>query len=212
MGFFSKALKPITKPLQGILGLSDPYKAGAPYLNQIPGMGREYYKPFVDEGAAVRPGLKSQYESMMSNPAELINAMMGKYQQSPGYEFRKNQQLEAARNAAAAGGFAGTPFDAQRQMELVDAIAGQDIGSWLDRALGVQNRGVGGLEGIASRGFQASTGLGDYLGSAMGQQASAAMGGRSGQAGGQQGLLGNILGGLSYIAGSTGGIGNIFGK
>jgi len=190
----------------------NPSAAANPYLNAIPGEARPYYDPFINSGReALRntPGMLAgaaglyddssvingktlplQYEKMAHNPTAFMDALMQGYNPSVGYKFKQKQMEDAMRNAASAGGFAGTPFHQQQQAEAVQGLLGSDMQQYLENALGITQAGLQGkenrilgheraLERILNhqennlnRGFQASLGLGDLLANVKGSQAS----------------------------------------
>jgi len=198
--------------LNKVFGTRNAAKAARPYLDQIPGYGREAYQPDIDQGRRVDPGLEQQYGQMSNDPTGMINAIMEKYKESPFYQKKRDQQLGAARSSAASGGYATTPYAQEQQMELADILASGDMQQWLQNAMGVKTQGDAGLQGISNRGFQASAGLGDYLGSAFGQRGNMEAGGVAGQNAGSQALI-NALASIAASAagGSSGGNNNKLG-
>lgn len=206
--------------LNKIFGTRNAAAPARPHLDAIPGYGREAYQPYIAQGRAVDPGLRerydryanlapeSQYAQMANDPTGLIDALMGKYKESPFFQRKRDQQLSAARSSAAQGGYAGTQFDQEGQMELADILASGDMQQWLDNALGVKTRGLAGqqhladsglagLEGISGRGYGASSTLADYLGAAAGQRAGLESGAVMAKNQGSQGLLNALLGAAS---------------
>lgn len=173
-----------------------PSSAAAPYFNKIPEYGRQAYNPYIQEGQRVMPGLEStynrlsgsplssvenQYAQLTNDPSAFINAIQGKYQPSAGYQYKQNQLSRGLANTAAAGGYRGNQFEQMQQAELMNALLGGDMQQWLENNLGVYgmglqgqqnlaNIGLSGLQSISDRGFDASSRLADYLGSATGQQ------------------------------------------
>jgi hypothetical protein len=211
--------------LNKIFGTRNAAAPARGHLEPVPGYGRQAYEPYIAQGREVDPGLRQrydryanlapegQYAQMANDPTGLIDALMGKYKESPFFQRKRDQQLSAARSSAAQGGYAGTPFDQERQMELADIIASGDMQQWLDNALGVQTRGMAGqqhladsglagLEGISGRGYGASNALADYLGSAAGQRAGLEAGSVMGKNQGSQGLLNALMGAGSSMFGA----------
>jgi len=104
-------------------GGSDPSKEANKYLSQIPGMLPQYFEPYMSGGRYAvpqlqnqlgqltgnLPGLQQQLSELTSNPGALYGRLGAGYQQSPAYEFEKQQALQGANQAAAAGGMAGSP-------------------------------------------------------------------------------------------------------
>ncbi len=233
---------------------NDPSRAAGKELAQIPGAAKPYYDPYIEWGhhavrnlpymnAAYegiykdphidRNALPNQYEQMAHNPTAFMEALMQGYNPSTGYKFKQQQMLDAMRNSASAGGFAGTPFNQQQQAETVQGLLGADMQQYLENALGITQAGLQGKENRllgyerainnsissqernADRGFQAALGLGDLLANVKGSEASNAYAGalRRGQ-NAQNNIAGwanlgnqaiNMFGGIKGSAGGRGG-------
>jgi hypothetical protein len=191
---------------------NDPTRAAESQLAAVPGAVRPYYDPFIQHGGraanraeifndryqnlyAPSPGsnpntLPNQYEQMANNPTDFMNSLMERYNPSVGYRFKQQQMLDAMRNSASAGGFAGTPFNQQQQAETVQGLLGADMQQYLQNALGITNAGILGKEGRISgqeralqsalsneeanmnRGYNASTELSNSLANLAGTRAS----------------------------------------
>ncbi len=149
----------------------NPANKAMPFLQQIPGQVQPFYQPYINEGRRASEESQGIYSGMSNDPADFINRLMESYSPSRGFEFKRDQALQAARNASAAGGGLGTRYDQMRQAEIANALAGQDMYDWLDRTLGVQQAGLHGQELGAERGYNASTGYGDILGNSLASQA-----------------------------------------
>lgn len=158
--------------LSKIFGHSeDPAGAAKPYLDQIPGVGHKYYDPYRNAGLDASGKTKSVYESLMNDPTGFINKLMEGYEPSKGYQFQKDILGKEMANTAAAGGVAGTPLDQLTQAQGIQGLLSQDMQQYLKNALGVFGTGLGGEEGIAGRGYDASGKLSDIEGGALNQQA-----------------------------------------
>ncbi len=196
---------------------NNPSRAAEAQLSAIPGAVRPYYDPYIQlgnvnarmpalnqayqnlfAGPDVEQGaLNNQYQSMSQNPTGFMDALMRNYNPSEGYRFKQRQMLDAMRNSASSGGFAGTPFNQQQQAETVQGLLGGDMQQYLQNALGISQGGFQGLEsglnrrenrmlgreralqsaigheeGNIGRGFQAATGLADILSNLAGSRAS----------------------------------------
>lgn len=162
MGFFSK--------LFGGSG-GNPANAGMGYLNQIPGMAKGYLEPFIKRGAESQDFVTPFYSQMAKDPNAFMNAIMANYSPSQGYQFKQKELMRAMQNDAAQGGFAGTPYSQQQQAETTQGLLGNDMQQFLQNILGIQGYGLGGHQGIADRGYNASGDLVNILGSNLGQQA-----------------------------------------
>jgi hypothetical protein len=149
---------------------SNPMGDANQFLNQIPGVAHQGYDPYVNTGLDATNKTKWQYESLMNDPIAFINKLMEGYKPSEGYNFQKDQLTKEMGNTAAAGGIAGTPLDQMNQAEGIQGLLSKDMQQFLQNVLGVFNTGLGGEEGIAGRGFDASKYLTDALGGALNQQ------------------------------------------
>lgn len=141
------------------------------HLAKLPGIGQEYYNPFIQQGQQAQGLASEQYNRMTSNPMDYLGNIVESYRPSQGYQFREKRATDAARNAAAAGGLTGTYNDQASQAELVNNLLGADMQQYLQNVLGIQGAGLTGQENAINRGFNASGNLADYLGNAVGAQA-----------------------------------------
>jgi len=140
------------------------------YLDKIQGVGKQYFDPYIQPGLDASGRVDQEYSKMLDDPTGFVNAIMESYQPSKGYQFKEDRLRRGAANTAAAGGFSGTQYDIDNQSALVNSLLSDDMQQYLANILGVHGAGIAGKEGIAGRGFDASTGLADYLGSALGAQ------------------------------------------
>ena len=186
-------------------------------LGPIPAHGTAAYNPYISAGRGLDPLMAdkyggylagepvAEYGQMASDPTGLISALMEKYKESPLFKRRREQALSAARASAAQGGYAGTQYDQERQMELADTLAEGGMQQWLDNVLGVQTRGIvgrqgladkglSGLESITRRGYEASSNLADYLAGAAGQRATLEGGLQASRGAQSQALLNALIG------------------
>lgn len=176
MSFF-KSLGSFLSPMSGSrvqrgLGLKydepNPANSAMPYLNQIPGIGRQNLDPFIQRGQQAEgraPAVYDQmyneahnmpdlyqnnfpqeYGSMAKNPTEFLDNIMKSYKPSEGYKYKQGKLLGAARNSAASGGFAGTQYDQDQQANMVNGILGGDMQEFLNNILGIQGQGLQGQE------------------------------------------------------------------
>ncbi len=160
----------------------NPASAAMPYLNQIPGIGQQYYQPFISGGqqaASIANPIYNQatqasdianpiynqatqasnmagqqYNQMTQNPNDFLNSIMRNYNPSEGYRFKENRLKQQMANDAAAGGFRGTQYDQEQQGHAVSGILGQDMEQFLSNILGIQGRGLQGQENVINRGLQ----------------------------------------------------------
>lgn len=156
--------------------------AGMQYLNQIGDVGKRSYEPYVAEGEEARQSVNPVYRQMARSPVSFLQRIQQQYSPTEGYKLRERKGLEAAQNAAAAGGYVGTPYDQEQQAGIVQGLLGEDMQQFLQNVLGIQGAGLQGSENVIGRGFQSSSNLADYLGSNLGQMAQMAYGGAGSEA------------------------------
>lgn len=174
----------------------NPEAAANKYLNQIPGAVNPYYRPYQAAGINALGKLQGQYGEMTDNPGAFYNKLAGGYTQSPGYDFKLKQALNARNNAAAAGGMSGTPQHEQQSMETAEGIANQDFENYLNHVLGIFGKGQQGYEGINTQGFDANTQFGQMLAQLLGNQAQYAYGSETQKNINNSNKWGNILSGI----------------
>lgn len=183
----------------------DPSKAAFSYLNQIPGILATTASPYSSAGVGALPTLQSQFGGLSQDPGARLNQIGAGYHESPGYNFAVQQAMQAARNAAASQGLAGSPQHEQQSAQLASNLANQDYNNWLQQALGLYGTGLGGEESLYKTGAQAGIGLGRDIGSVLGTQAQLAYEGRAGrnQAQAQQrsNIFNQLPAFLPYLAG-----------
>lgn len=202
----------------------NPAGAAMPYLNRIPQEVRPYYEPYIEGGREASDIQDPLHQAMAASPDAFLKTIMEGYEPSRGYQFKKGEMERAINNNAGHGGFIGTPHNQRQQAELVQGLLSEDMQQFLSNILGTQNTGLEGLERRTNRGFEASTGYGDIVGSTLGSQAGLGYQGQAGQ--NQMGtdiftqrlanrtasrnsrmdLLSRILGtGMSFMGGGFGG-------
>ena len=191
-------------------GGQDASQAAQPYLQNIPQYGREAYNPYIQQGQQAGGIAQGEYNKLVQDPSAFINAIMGKYQESPGYQYQQQQGSRALSNTAAAGGYRGGQFEQQQQAELLNSLLGSDMQQWLQNNLNVYGTGLQGQQHNADTGFEASSRLGDYLGGAAGQQGAYAFEGQRSRNANRNSFLNNLLGAGAtgvgaYFGGKTGG-------
>lgn len=141
----------------------NPADAAMPYLNQIPGVAKEYFNPFIERGKRSGDMLEGQYDKFTNNPTDYLDQIMSRYRPSSGYNFKQNQLLKAAGNSAAAGGFRGTENDQQNSAQMVQGLLGDDMQQFLANVLGIQGQGIAGHQGFQNQGYGAAGSLADVL-------------------------------------------------
>jgi hypothetical protein len=120
------------------------------------------------------------------------NAAKG-FQQSPGYQFNMNQNMNASNQAAAAGGFLGSSGHQQDSANRASNLANQDYYNYLGNALNMYNTGLQGTSGINQMGYNASNELANSLANVMMAQAGMAYKGQENANQAQAGITGNVM-------------------
>lgn len=191
-----------------VFGTGDPSKGAMPYLDKIPGVGKQYYNPFIDRGARAGNTLEDQYGKMM-DPTSFMDEIMKHYNMSEGAQYEQDKLGKGMAGTAAAGGVAGTPQHQQEFGEMAHKIMSGDMQQYLKNALGIQDRGLKGEENFFDKGFDASGSLADLIGGTYGSQAGLKFQGQQQQNMNRQGLmkaLGKLLstGAGAYYGGIPG--------
>lgn len=226
MGFFKKVLDPfdISGKASKALKFDDPSKAAQPYLNQIPGVAKEQYSPYIDQGfenaeqgneqygalMGLGPDLMKSLQQLMQDPGGFLNQIGEGYQKSPGYDFARDEALNAITNAEASGGMGGSYQHGRRAGETATNLANQDFHNYLAEALGLFGQGNQGMQNLygeglhgnelgTQRGFQGSQNLADILTNALSSQAELAYSGKANKNANKQGLIGSLLGGAGKV-------------
>lgn len=186
------------------------------YLNQIAPMAREQFNPYAQQGMQAQNQASNQYNRMSSDPMSYINQIISGYKPSAGYQFKEQKALDAARNSAAAGGFAGTRNDQMQQADMAQGLAGQDMQEWLSNVLGIQGAGLSGQQHVADRGYNASQSLANMLSSALGSQSGLAYEDQKERRGNNQALMGGLsnligMGANTAFGGGSGGMSSLAG-
>lgn len=191
-------------------GGKDPTEDANKKLDDISKMEKGIYNPYVENGQNAYENLSKQYGAMNKDPASYLENMMKGYTPSTGFDFRKNQALQASANDAAAGGTRGGSLDVQNQAGLANKLMSQDMQNWLQNTMGAQQYGMQGQQGIYDTGYKAASGLGSDLSNIAGSQAYNAYQSQQDQKKSNNDMWSNIagLGGTAlgwYFGGPVGG-------
>ncbi len=178
-------------------GGKSPADAANQYYNQIPGATNPYFQPFINQGNQTGQGLQNTYGGLVNNPGEMFSNLGKGYKESPGYQFKLQQGLGAAGNAAASGGMLGTPLHQQNATQVANDIASQDFNDYMKNIMGLFGQGLQGQENTVNRGFNAGREYGGILGNNLSNQGANAYEDQAAQnkSGGQN--WSNIIGGLA---------------
>ena len=149
----------------------DPTRASMDYLNELPGMIKPYYDPYLSAGSQAIGQQMGQYNQLLNDPASVMNQIGQSYSASPGYQFQVDQANRAAANAAAMGGMAGSGQHQQLAAQTINGIANQDYYNYLGKALGLYGQGLQGIQGVGQMGFGAASDLSGKLADNLNQRA-----------------------------------------
>ena len=185
MVFPVAAIPGIASAVGGIAGLFHKNKNPADVANktigQIPGSVNPYYQPYIDSGKGALGKLQGEYGKMINNTGDLYNQLGSGYKESPGYQFRLQQAMNAGNNASAAGGMAGSSQHEQQNMQVAGDMADADFEKYMNHVMGLYGQGIEGEKGLNTQGYDASSSYGNLVGSVLGQQGQNAYAGQAGE-------------------------------
>ena len=180
------------------------------YYSQMQGSNDRYLQPYIGAGQNAMGTLQGQYNSLINDPSAMMNKFGAGYQQSPGYQYNVDQATKGANNAAAAGGFIGSPQQQEYMAKQIGGLASQDYNQYLNNAMGLYGQGLQGMGNINNMGFQASGQANQSMSDMLKSQAQLAYAdamnksnqkSSGGGSGGFFGGLGKVIGGVSSLFG-----------
>ena len=183
------------KALGGYLGGSmgqSPQDAASPYYNKIPGMMKDAYQPYVDQGKESMGQYSEQLSNLLKDPASIMNMIGQGYKESPGYQHSVDSATQASMRAAAASGEAGAPSVQEALADKVSQLSSRDYNNYINQALGQYGMGMQGEQGLTNMGYGASQSLVENLANALMNQGNMAYSGAQGEQQGMQNLLGTL--------------------
>lgn len=178
----------------------NPYESAQGFYNQIPGQLHQGYDPYINAGHEAMGQTQGQYGQLINDPNSIYNKLAGGYKQSPGFQWQMGQGINAANNAAAAGGMIGSPQHQQQAATMAEGLANQDFQNYMNSVTGLYGTGLQGMQGISNTGYGASTGLADSLANHLSMQGQTAFAGQAAQNQSKGDMWGNILGGAGALA------------
>lgn len=187
--------------LSKLFGGSNPANAAMLYLNQIPGVGQQYYSPYIQAGQQAGQQAGNTYQQMVSNPNAFYEQLRSGYTPSEGYKYNEEKLRKAMQTAAAAGGFSGAKGDQEYQADMIRKLLGQDQQQYFENVLGLLGGGLSGQQHIADQGYQASGSLADLLGSTLATQGELAFQGQANKNKSKQDVLSLLASALGTGAG-----------
>jgi hypothetical protein len=130
-----------------------------------------------------------------ANPSQFINNLMSHYQQSPMAQYQQQQAIRAANNSGSATGLAGSSAMNQQVQQNASNISSQDMQTWLQNVLGINQQYGQGQSQLMGQGFNAGNALAQLYGRGgenMGQLA-------LGQQAGENGNMSNLFSGIGQL-------------
>ncbi len=135
-------------------------------IDKIQGYLTKYLGPYADQGPDLFKKMQSMYGGLTDDPSSTLQKIGAGYQQDPGYQAALQQSLQAANQAAAAGGFSGSGQSQQMAANIAQQAASKDYGNYMQRALGLYGTGLQGQAGLEGQTFGAgedmASGLSSY--------------------------------------------------
>ena len=183
------------------------------YLRQIPGL-YDQLNPYIDASKGMLPGYENTL-NQLQNGSYVNNAMKNSYQ-SPLYQNQMNASMNAANQAAAAGGTLGTPGAQQTAERAAQALSAQDQNNYLQNVMQGTGMGLQGTQGLIGMGNQDQLLKTQGLAENLQNMGSMQYGQDVSQASGLNGMLGFLGNGVANMlspgmGGILGGIGRTMG-
>ncbi len=183
-------------------GGKDPYDAAKGYYDKIPGTISPYFNPYIDAGRSALSQTQGQFGNLINDPSGMYNKIAGGYHQSPGFQWQMGQGMNAAGNAAASGGMAGSPQHQQQAATMAEGLANQDFQNYMSQALGLYGTGLSGMQNINQMGYNASDQLAGGLANNLQNQGNMAFAGQAAKNQSRGSSWGNIFGGIGSLLGA----------
>jgi len=206
----------------GSLMTQNPMNSAMPYYNQVPGVLNSAYSPWMGQQSqqSLNPYLQlgqnsgntyaNQANNLVNNPTGMMNQIGAGYQSSPGYNWQVQQSQQAANNAAAAGGMAGSQAEQQNIAGTVGQLANQNYWQYVNNGLGMYNQGLGALQNMYGVGAQSANNMystGANMANNYGQNMAQSLMNQGGLAyNGQINQNQSQMGGLGAIGAGVGGL------
>lgn len=200
MGDFLNQFSSMMPALAGLFGNAT---ATNPYDSQIQEMGKMEgrYDPYMNTGQDALKNYFSGLMGMANNPVGEYNDIMSQYQESPYYQYQRDEGINAANKAAAAGGYLGTPQEQLAIADRVGRMSSQDMGQYYQNIMQPKQFGLSGLGQLSNMGLQSLNGYQGYLGDMAGLRGAQSQWGNE-NSGSTLGGIGNLAqGAMSYLGG-----------
>lgn len=147
-----------------VFGGSSASRAAQEDVGKVPGL----YEPWQNAGFDALSKSQGQLDSMLNNPSEFINNIMGQYKPSDQYNFAAGQAKDAAANAAAAGGTLGTGYHQYQIADAIQGLSSRDQQQFLQNVLGVNSQALQGYGNIMNQGYNATGNIAQSYGDMAG--------------------------------------------
>jgi hypothetical protein len=177
----------------------NPANTAMPYLNNISQVNQKYLNPYNQMGQGAMSNLSGVYGNILSNPGAFMNQIGSNFHQSPGFQFSMNQAMNAANNAQAAGGMAGTPQNTQTNMTLATQLGNQNYYNYMQNAMGLFGQGMQGEQGLAGMGLQSADAMATNESMADEEKAQLAYEGQAGQNQAKGQMYNNLFSGMGDL-------------
>lgn len=180
-------------------GGGDTFGGANSYLEQMKKYTDQYMNPYIDKGQGAMNILYDKSGQLINDPNAVYNKMAAGYTQSPGYQYNLDQATNASNNAAAAGGFVGSPAQQQEMQKTASGLASQDFNQYMNNQMSLFNTGMGSMGNINQMGFGASTNALNSINQMLQAQAQLKYSSDVNKNQSSGGLLGSAIGALGNI-------------
>lgn len=160
----------------------------------------QYYnrlKPYMDTGEHDLSSYSSLAHQLSDDPTGFYNNIMNQYKMSPGAQEQMGYLQDQTANAAAKGGYLGTPNEQMDLSNQLQRLIDQDQQQYYGNVMQPFQLGYQGLSNDAAQGLRATNQYGDMLAN----QASIDMGKQKMNMGMLGSMLGPLAGGLGKALG-----------
>lgn len=134
----------------------NPANKAMPYVQKGIDSTHQLYDPYVQQGQRVGSQLEDTYNQQASDPNAYYNKIAGGYQQSAGFNEKRDELLRQAQNTAASGGFAGGEQHQKGATGIVDALMNEDFQKWYNNVNGINTSGIAGQQNLYNTGYNAA--------------------------------------------------------
>ena len=174
-------------------GMGDQSEYFDRYGDEMRGIGRRF-DPYINRGQEAGQRAFDQYGRLVDDPNSVQDQIAGGFYMSPYQQFMLDETTNRMNQNAANTGFLGSGPAQKALSDRIGTMTGQFMNDYINRGLGLYDRGLGGFERADQMGLGA---LGEQAG--YDQEAAGAnlQAGRSRAA-----AKSNLIGGLAGLAGS----------